>query len=179
VTLAYVLSILLLLAFREAPVPAHYSLAVRTDNGPEFTSRAFMGWASTHGIRHILIESGRPMQNDYIESFNGKFRNECLNEQWFETLQQARSAIAVGSRTTARSGRTAAAGEYHRPSLPRSIASALAILLGPVQTPPRSINLATQDFLVMNGTAEGGRSVSPTDFFHFIVPEWLVKSADA
>jgi len=68
---------------------------VRTDNGPEFTSRAFMAWAQTHGIRHILIQPGRPMQNGYIESFNGKFRDECLNEQWFETLPQARQAIAV------------------------------------------------------------------------------------
>jgi len=72
-----------------------YPQAVRTDNGPEFTSRAFMGWAHSHGIRHILIEPGRPMQNGYIESFNGKFRDECLNEQWFETLAQARSAIGV------------------------------------------------------------------------------------
>ena len=72
-----------------------YPLAVRTDNGPEFTSRAFMGWAQTHGIRHILIEPGRPMQNGYIESFNGKFRDEMLNEQWFETLYQARSAMAA------------------------------------------------------------------------------------
>ena len=72
-----------------------YPLAVRTDNGPEFTSRAFMAWAQTHGIRHILIEPGRPMQNGYIESFNGKFRDECLNEQWFETLHQARAAIAI------------------------------------------------------------------------------------
>jgi putative transposase len=54
-----------------------------------------MGWAQTHGIRHILIEPGRPMQNGYIESFNGKFRDACLNEQWFETLQQARSAVAL------------------------------------------------------------------------------------
>lgn len=72
-----------------------YPLAVRTDNGPEFTSRAFMAWAQAHGIRHILIEPGRPMQNGYIESFNGKFRDECLNEQWFQDLQQARSAIKV------------------------------------------------------------------------------------
>ena len=50
---------------------------MRTDNGPEFTSRAFMGWASAHGIRHILIEPGRPMQNGYIESFNRKF--------WYES----------------------------------------------------------------------------------------------
>ena len=72
-----------------------YPSAVRTDNGPEFTSRAFMGWAQTHGIRHILIQPGRPMQNGYIESFNGKFRDECLNEHWFETLPQARTAIAA------------------------------------------------------------------------------------
>ena len=72
-----------------------YPLAVRTDNGPEFTSRAFMAWANSHGVRHILIEPGRPMQNGYIESFNGKFRDEHLNEQWFETLHQARSATAI------------------------------------------------------------------------------------
>jgi putative transposase len=72
-----------------------YPLAVRTDNGPEFTSRAFMAWAHSHGVRHILIEPGRPMQNGYIESFNGKFRNECLNEQWFETLHQARTAATA------------------------------------------------------------------------------------
>jgi len=47
---------------------------VRTDKRPEFTSRLFMAWAQTHGICHILIQPGRPMQNGYIESFNGKFR---------------------------------------------------------------------------------------------------------
>ena len=52
-----------------------------------------MGWAQAHGIRHILIEPGRPMQNGYIESFNGKFRDECLNEQWFQDLHQAKTAI--------------------------------------------------------------------------------------
>jgi putative transposase len=72
-----------------------YPKAVRTDNGPEFTSRAFMGWAQAHGIQHLLIQPGRPMQNGYIESFNGKFRDECLNEHWFQTLSQARSAIAA------------------------------------------------------------------------------------
>jgi len=72
-----------------------YPLAVRTDNGPEFTSRAFMAWAQSHGVRHLLIEPGRPMQNGYIESFNGKFRDEFLNEHWFETLQQARNATAI------------------------------------------------------------------------------------
>jgi putative transposase len=89
-----------LLAYKRAK-PNHrrhrltYPLAVRTDNGLEFTSRAFMAWAHSHGVRHVLIEPGRPMQNGYIESFNGKFRDELLNEQWFETLQQARSATTV------------------------------------------------------------------------------------
>ena len=70
-----------------------YPKAIRTDNGPEFTSRAFLGWCQTHQIEHILIQPGRPMQNGYIESFNGKFRDECLNEHWFETLAQAREII--------------------------------------------------------------------------------------
>lgn len=56
-----------------------YPAAVRTDNGLEFTSGAFIAWARSCGIRHILIEPGRPMQNGYIKSFNGRFRDECLN----------------------------------------------------------------------------------------------------
>lgn len=71
-----------------------YPRAVRTDNGPEFTSRVFIAWAQHHGIEHLLIEPGRPMQNGYIESFNGKFRDECLNEHWFASLAQAREVIA-------------------------------------------------------------------------------------
>jgi putative transposase len=72
-----------------------YPQAIRTDNGPEFVSRAFLGWLQSHGIEHILIQPGRPMQNGYIESFNGKFRDECLNEHWFETLPQARQIVQV------------------------------------------------------------------------------------
>ncbi|MBK6787717.1 MAG: transposase [Betaproteobacteria bacterium] len=45
-------------------------------------------------MRHLLIEPGKLMQNGCIESFNGKFRDECLNEHWFQTLQQARETIA-------------------------------------------------------------------------------------
>ncbi|WP_374152094.1 IS3-like element IS476 family transposase [Xanthomonas hortorum] len=71
-----------------------YPRAVRTDNGPEFTSRAFIAWTQQHGIEHILIEPGAPTQNAYIESFNGKFRDECLNEHWFTSLAQARDVIA-------------------------------------------------------------------------------------
>ncbi len=67
----------------QAAIFRGHPIAVRTDNGPEFTSRAFLAWTTLHGIRHILIQPGRPMQNGYIESINGKYRDECLNEQWF------------------------------------------------------------------------------------------------
>jgi transposase InsO family protein len=59
-----------------------YPQAVRTDQGPEFTCRAFMAWAQARGVRHILIQAGKPTQN---ESFNGKLRDQCLNEHWFDT----------------------------------------------------------------------------------------------
>lgn len=60
----------------------------------QFTSRAFIAWVQQHGVDHQLIEPGKPMQNGYIESFNGKFRDECLNEHWFSSLAQARQVIA-------------------------------------------------------------------------------------
>jgi putative transposase len=72
-----------------------YPKEIRTDNGPEFTCRAFMTWTQKHGIKHILIEPGSPTQNAYIESFNGTFRDECLDENWFESLEQARQIIAA------------------------------------------------------------------------------------
>ena len=71
-----------------------YPQAVRTDQGPEFTSRAFMVWAQATGVRYILNQPGKPTQNAYIESFNGKFRDECLNEHWFQSLKQACDEIA-------------------------------------------------------------------------------------
>lgn len=63
------------------------------DNGPEFTGHALDAWAYTHGIRLEFIEPGKPIQNAYVESFNGRMRDECLNEHWFITLQHARDTI--------------------------------------------------------------------------------------
>jgi putative transposase len=67
--------------------------AIRTDQGPEFTGRALDQWAYRHGVDLKLIEAGKPMQNGYVESFNGKFRDECLNDHWFSTLAEARALI--------------------------------------------------------------------------------------
>lgn len=72
-----------------------YPQAVRTDQGPEFTCRAFMAWCQARDVKHILNQAGKPTQNAYIESFNGKLRDECLNEHWFESLMQARQTIAA------------------------------------------------------------------------------------
>jgi putative transposase len=66
---------------------------IRSDNGPEFTSRALDQWAYEHGIRWHYIQPGRPMENGYVESFNGRLRDECLNENWFMDLAEARETI--------------------------------------------------------------------------------------
>ena len=68
--------------------------AIRTDQGPEFTSRALDRWAYEHGVDLKLIAAGKPTQNAYIESFNGKFRDECLNDHYFNNLAHARVVIA-------------------------------------------------------------------------------------
>lgn len=65
------------------------------DNGSEFTSRVFMKWAKDNNVDLCFIDKGKPMQNGYIESFNGKFRDECLNEELFLSIQDARNKIKV------------------------------------------------------------------------------------
>lgn len=67
--------------------------AIRTDNGKEFCSRAMLTWAHARGVQLFLIEPGKPNQNAYIESFNGRFRDECLNEHWFTSLPHARVIV--------------------------------------------------------------------------------------
>lgn len=64
-----------------------------TDNGPEFAGQALDVWAYEHGVKLHFIQPGKPIQNAFIESFNGKMRDECLNEHWFRTLSEARQTI--------------------------------------------------------------------------------------
>jgi putative transposase len=64
-----------------------------SDNGPEFISRAVDNWAYQRGVKWQHIEPGKPVQNAYVESFNGKMRDECLNEHWFERVPHARQII--------------------------------------------------------------------------------------
>jgi len=74
---------------RERGVPAELVL----DNGPEVTGRALDGWAAQHAVRLRFIAPGKPSQNGFVESFNGRFRDECLDRTWFTSLADARATV--------------------------------------------------------------------------------------
>ena len=67
--------------------------AIRCDNGPEFTSLYFTEWCRDRGVTVHHIQPGKPVQNGHVESFNGRFRDECLNTNWFVNLTDARRKI--------------------------------------------------------------------------------------
>jgi putative transposase len=68
-------------------------LSITVDNGPEFDGQVLDKWAYRRAVQLSFIRPGKPNENAYIESFNGKFRDECLNEHWFLSLAHARSVI--------------------------------------------------------------------------------------
>ena len=67
--------------------------AIVLDNGPEFRGRALAAWSGERGVRLEFIQPGKPVQNAYAESFNGRLRDECLNANWFTSLSDARRKI--------------------------------------------------------------------------------------
>lgn len=71
---------------------------VTLDNGSEFAGTALDAWAGQHVVRRHFIQPGKPVQNAFIESFNDKFRDECLNEHWCVTLQEAQVVIEAWRR---------------------------------------------------------------------------------
>lgn len=68
--------------------------SITLDNGSEFTGRALEVWAIQHGVELCFIRPGRPVENGFIESFNGRLRDECLNVEWFGSLHHAREKLA-------------------------------------------------------------------------------------
>lgn len=68
---------------------------LRSDNGPEFVSNALLRWARDEGIGMAIIEPGKPWQNGCTESFNGKFRDECLSLEWFRSRAEAKVVIEI------------------------------------------------------------------------------------
>ena len=67
--------------------------SIRVDNGPEFTSKMLDQWAYLNGVELDFIRPGKPTDNALIEAFNGRFREECLNESWFLSLEDAREKV--------------------------------------------------------------------------------------
>ena len=66
---------------------------ITVDNGPEFAGKVFDEWACRKGIKLNFIRPGKPIENAFAESFNGRFRDECLNTNWFLSMKHARAII--------------------------------------------------------------------------------------
>ena len=103
-------------------VPVH----IRSDNGPEFTSRAVRGWLSELGVKSLFIEPGSPWENGYIESFNGKLRDELLNREVFSTLAEAQILIEWWRKHYNQVRPHSALG--YRPPAPQTILPAMSLL---------------------------------------------------
>lgn len=139
-----------------------YPESIRLDNGPEFTSRHFLSWCEQRGIGVIHIEPGKPTQNAVIESFNGRFRDECLNANWFWNVGDARGKIgpwkweynqvrphsALGYRTpTEFAAQAAASAKAALTGCPSGTALASAPACASLAPEPRA------DALVFNGSS--------------------------
>ena len=71
---------------------------IRVDNGPEFTSKRLDQWAYLNGVELDFSRPGKPTDNAFIEAFNGRFRQECLNENWFLSLSDAEEKVETWRR---------------------------------------------------------------------------------
>ena len=72
--------------------------SIRVDNGPEFVSKVLGRWAYEHGVTLDFNRPGKPTDNAYVESFNGRLREECLNANWFLSLEDAQGKIEAWRR---------------------------------------------------------------------------------
>ncbi len=99
-------------------IPIH----IRSDNGPEFTAKQIRRWLARMGVKTLFIERGSPWENGYIESFNGKMRDELLNREIFTTLNEARVLIEQWRREYNGSRPHSALG--YRPPAPEAILTA-------------------------------------------------------
>ena len=99
---------------------------IRTDNGKEFCGRFMLTWAHARKVKLTLIEPGKPNQNAYIESFNGRLRDECLNEHWFLNLTHAQTIIEAWRREYNKERPKKALGGLTPASYARQMAKKLA-----------------------------------------------------
>jgi putative transposase len=81
-------------ALDQAAARTGWPSSIVVDNGPEFTGKVLDQWAWERGVTLHFIEPGKPVQNAFVESFNGKFREECLSQTWFTSLRHAQRTTA-------------------------------------------------------------------------------------
>ncbi len=106
--------------FVQRGVPEH----IRSDNGPEFAATAVRSWLSRVGVQALFITPGSPWENGYIESFNGKLRDELLDRELFDTLWEVKMLVERWRQTYNRIRPHSALG--YRPPAPEAIASRCA-----------------------------------------------------
>lgn len=92
--------------FAGGPLPEIVTL----DNGQEFLGTALDAWAAQHGVTLHVIQPGKQVRNVFIETFNGRFRDECLNEHWFLTSQEAQVVVEAWRRVSDASELTVRSG---------------------------------------------------------------------
>jgi putative transposase len=117
--------------------------SVRSDNGPEFTSRRMLAWAEDWKVGLVHIQPGRPMQNGHVESFHGRLRDECLNASWFRTMNDVRYTLSAW-REEYNCDRPHSALDYRTPmefKLAREGSRAMARLPSPTTTRNTTENL--------------------------------------
>jgi putative transposase len=104
---------------------------IRVDNGPEFISKEVDLWAYAHGVILDFSRPGKPTDNAFIESFNSRFRQECLNEHWFLSLEDAKEKVEAWR------------GHYNeqRPHSRSGYQSPVEYLSGALPPNPRSLSL--------------------------------------
>jgi putative transposase len=120
---------------------------VRSDNGPEFTSRRILGWAEERKVELVHIQPGRPMQNGHVESFHGRLRDECLNVSWFRTLGDVRQKLADWQREY-NCERPHSSLDYRTPEEFRQTIEGSGAM---APLPSKSIHLQPRETPVMNG----------------------------
>ena len=126
---------------------------IRVDNGPEFISKSLDCWAYWNGVKLDFSRPGKPTDNAYIESFNGRLRQECLNEHWFTSLQDAAKILETWWRDYNENRPTAAWAIFPRPSSPLRL-----------QPPGYALQLKpeTRFSNIPTGTKTGARSALET-----------------
>ena len=124
---------------------------IRSDNGPEFTAKVVRRWLSRVGVRTLFIEPGSPWENGYIESFNGKFRDEFLNREMLDTVLEARVLTARWRRDYNQVRPHSALG--YRPPAPEAVEP---LSVGFATLRPQAITSGNSN--IQSGTKIGGRS---------------------